>query len=367
MKKIGIYLHIPFCKTICTYCNFLVFANKTAWIEKYIKALIQEISIKHSKFTDYTVDSIYFGGGTPSLISPELISQVVTALKTHFKIAINTEITIECNPESIDEKRLQIYQKSGINRISLGVQSLNNQTLKKVARPHNSEKTLSALELLNRFGWKNFGCDIIMGLPYQTLTEFTQQLKTILSYQPTHLSSYFLSYDTPRIDTFIKDSPTEDLQIEMYWHLTRELKKQGFKHYEVSNYALPGYQSKHNQKYWQQEEYLGIGIGAHSYINKEVTENTRNFDSYLSNPLEKGEFYPLDKDTERMDFIMLSLRQAKGINLNKYRMRFGNQKTSEILKQAANYSVEYLKISDTKIAATEKGFLILDKITRDLL
>lgn len=368
MKKLGIYIHIPFCKTVCTYCNFLVFANKTAWIEKYIETLIEEISIKSNKFKDYQVDSIYFGGGTPSLISPELIYKVIQTLKSCFSVTSKAEISIECNPESLDKKRLKIYQKSGINRISLGVQSLNNQTLKKVARPHNSDKTLTALKILNDFGWKNFGCDIIMGLPYQTLEDFQKELGIILNYNPTHLSSYFLSYDTPKIDTFIKDSPTEETQVQMYWYLIKILKKRGFKHYEISNYSLPGYTCKHNQKYWQQEEYLGLGIGAHSYYDQKVTENNRDFNKYLENPSLINEKYNLDEDTSRMDLIMLSLRTRKGLNLKLYKEKYTELELTKLLKKASPFLKNtQLRQTKEKLYLTDKGMLFADQIYKSLI
>lgn len=367
-KKLGIYIHIPFCKTICTYCNFLVFANKSAWIEKYIETIIQEISIKSSQFKDYIVDTLYFGGGTPSLIRPELIFQVISSLKSNFQVIDKAEISIECNPESLDEKRLTIYKKAGINRISLGVQSLNNQTLKKVARPHNSEKTLAALKLLKNFGWENFSCDIIMGLPYQNLEDFQKELATILSYKPTHLSSYFLSYDTSRIDTFIKDSPTEETQVQMYWHLIKTLKKDGYKHYEVSNYSRSGYACQHNQRYWQQEEYLGLGIGAHSYYNQKVNENTRDFSKYLENPELINEEFSLDPETSRMDFIMLSLRTKKGLNIDLYKEKYHSEELTKLIKKAHPFLMNgQLKQTKKKLYLTDKGMLFADQIYKALI
>ena len=366
-KTLGLYLHIPFCKTICVYCNFLTFANKERWIVSYVEALCLEIEQKSAQFPNYIVETIYFGGGTPSLIDSDLIKKILQQIKTHFNLSEKVEISIECNPESLNPTKIQDYQKMGINRISLGVQSLNPKTLWKIARPHNEKTALQALADLKNSGFKNFGCDLIMGLPYQTLVEFKEHVETILSYKPAHLSAYFLSYDTKRIDTFIADSPKEDEQIQMYEYLIKKLKKAGFKHYEVSNYAHPGHECAHNLRYWNQQEYLGLGLGAHSYINQEVSENTRKFDEYLKNPLAMEEQYRLDSDTQRMDHIMLAMRQSAGLDIKNYSAIYGQSATDDLLKSAENYTRTHLKINKSKIQPTEKGFLIIDKITRDLL
>lgn len=366
-KSLGLYLHIPFCRTICVFCNFLTFANKSRWIEDYVKALCQEIKLKSANFSNYKVETIYFGGGTPSLIDAQLINKILHQIYTDFSVRKAVEISIECNPESLNPQKIQEYQSYGINRISLGIQSLNPKTLWKVARPHDAKTALKVLQDLKTSGFNNFGCDLIMGLPYQTLAEFKNHLETILSFQPKHLSAYFLSYDTKRIDTFIADSPNELEQIKMYKYLIKRLKNAGFIHYEVSNYALPGFDSKHNLRYWKQEEYLGLGLGAHSYINQEVTENIRDFNSYLKNPLQYEESYPLDIDTQRMDLIMLSMRQSQGLDLKRYTTFYGHEAKKELLEYAQKYHPKELRINQDFIQPTESGFLIIDRITRDLL
>lgn len=363
----GLYIHIPFCKTICVYCNFLTFANKSTYIETYVEALKKEIQLKSEKFRDYQVNTIYFGGGTPSLIDKKFIKQIIDSLKIHFNIHSNAEISIECNPESLNTEKIQYFQKIGINRISLGIQSLNRKTLWKVARPHNEIVALQVLKELKDSNFTNYGCDLIMGLPYQTLEEFKKHIDIILSFNPKHLSAYFLSYDTKRIDTFIKDSPKEEEQVKMYQFLIKKLKKEKFIHYEVSNYAKKGFECKHNIKYWNQEEYLGLGLGGHSFINNEVSENIRNFEHYLQNPLLIEEKYKLNKDIKRMDFIMLSLRQKNGINLNKYKKLYGENQLQILLKNAHQYIPKELKQTATHLMPSEQGFLILDRITKELI
>lgn len=367
-KTIGLYIHIPFCKTICTFCNFLTFANKNKWIPNYIEALEMEIEIKATNFLDYSIETVYFGGGTPSLIDPLYIVRILDAIRAHFDCQNILEISLEANPESIDLKRLETYAKAGVNRISLGVQSLNPKTLLKVARPHNDQAVFQALENIKAGPIQNFGCDLIMGLPYQTLPEFQEHLEILLKYKPTHLSAYFLSYDTKRIDTFIKDSPNEETQISMYWHLQKRLSESGFKHYEVSNYALPGHESKHNLRYWKQQEYLGLGLGAHSYFDQKVSENTRKFDEYLKNPLELEDSYPLDQDTQRMDYIMLRLRTNEGIQLKDFESKFGLTELNTLSKKAKSLDLPIqLIVNDNQIALTNEGMLFADQIYQKLI
>lgn len=367
-KTLGLYLHIPFCKTICTYCNFLTFANKNRWIPEYIEALKQEIQLKAPPFQQYIIETIYFGGGTPSLIDAELIAQILKEIRVNFLLSKDVEISLEANPESLNAQKLSIYKQNNISRISLGVQSLNPKTLWKVARPHDEKATLRALQLLKDSKWDNFGCDLIMGLPYQTLTEFQNHLEILLGFRPKHLSAYFLSYDTPRIDTFIKESPKEDQQVAMYEYLIKRLKKAKFNHYEVSNYAVPGYESRHNLKYWQRKEYLGLGLGAHSFIDEQVTENTRDFKKYLEEPLSIEDQYALDSDTQQMDYLMLHLRTSQGIDLAQYAQKFSPNSHRELLVKSLPYTAQQdLSVEKNHLRATEKGFLILDKITKDLL
>lgn len=372
-KDLSLYIHIPFCKTICLYCNFLTFAHKNKWIPEYVDSVCKEIQERGKNYKNSEIETIFFGGGTPSLIEPELITKIIEAIKASFSVKKDLEISIECNPESVDLRRLEMYQQSGITRFSLGVQTLNAKTLWRVARPHDSQAILDALELFKRAGIKNFSTDFIMGLPDQDLASFQYEIEKILSYDPAHLSSYFLSYDTKKIDLFIAECPQEDEQIAMYEWLCRRLKKSRFVHYEVSNWAHPGYECEHNKRYWQQKDYLGLGIGAHSIVDNVMWENQKDFDGYLQDPMKTENESPIDADLKRMEYLMLSLRTNKGIELEKY-AKFGD--TKELLKNAK----AFLKSGDLKksssgsgaaernfLTATEKGFLILNVITEKLI
>ncbi len=367
-KNLGLYIHIPFCRTLCVYCAFPTYANKTSRIGDYIDSLINEITAKSKDFGEYQVDSIYFGGGTPSLLESDQLDKILAAVGANFKTAPGCEIGLEANPESLSSEKIGRYREMGITRLSVGIQSLKDRTLWKIARPHTAINALQTLETLNNAAWKNFGCDLIIGLPYQTLAGFKKDLQTVMRYQPAHLSTYFLSYDTPKIDTFIQDIPGEDEQIAMYEYADRYLNQLGFNHYEVSNYARPGFECRHNLKYWNREEYLGLGLGAHSFIGNEVMENQDNFEKYLADPPSPQEQFKLEGDLAAADYTMLALRKSTGINLNRYSTNFGDQKTSELLKKAAPYlKTKHLSLSKDRLVPTLKGWLILDKITRDLI
>jgi oxygen-independent coproporphyrinogen-3 oxidase len=366
MKDLSLYIHIPFCKNICHYCNFLTFANKNRFIPAYLEALKLEIRLKTKDYKNYRIETVYFGGGTPSLLEADQLEGVLEAIRNHFYLKTDVEVTVECNPESINTAKLKQYLHMGITRISLGVQSFDKKALFRIARPHDYETILKALEAIRAAGVKNFGADFILGLPYQTFKNFQDQLKQIIAFDIPHLSFYFLSYDTKRIDLFKADCPTEDIQVEMYLYLIKELKKAGYRHYEVSNYTKPGFECRHNLRYWHQQEYLGLGLGAHSYLKRAVFENPTDFDSYLKNPHQQVEKMPIDDELHRLEYIMLHLRTAEGIWREDYEKCFGG--FEELREKARNYVESgHMTVDVKRLRASEKGFLILDKMTNDLL
>ena len=285
---------------------------------------------------------------------------------TDFRISKTAEISIECNPESISPWKLKIYKQAGINRISVGIQSLDNKCLWRVARSHDEKTALDAINAIRKSGIPDFGLDFIIGLPYQTISSFKKELKQILRYKPPHLSYYFLSPDTKKIDLIKADCPSEEEQIKMYEHLAATLAKNGYVHYEVSNYALPGFECKHNLRYWNQQEYLGLGLGAHSYYERECTENENAFDKYLQNPLGIADRFPLDDELDQLEFVMLQLRTRKGLDLGIYKKKNGDPVA--LLKRAEKYLHKgLLKFDGKRLSPGDKGFLIIDSITNDLI
>lgn len=362
-KQLSLYIHIPFCKNICLYCNFLTFANKNKFIPEYIDALVREIKIKAKNFKDRRIVTIYFGGGTPSLIDAKYIEEILKTARENYNVADDVEISIECNPESIDAEKLEKYFHTGVTRVSLGIQNFDKKILHRIARPHDATTIFKALQAIQQSPIKNFGADFIIGLPHQTLENFQGQLARILEENIPHLSFYFLSYDTKRIDIFKADCPNDEIQISMYEHLISTLRDAGYIHYEVSNYAKPGHECQHNLRYWAQKEYLGLGLGAHSYLNKTCTENVREFEKYLQEPTLLHETVTIDSELHELEYIMLHLRTHQGINLQEY-----GEKSAEILKKAEPYiATKKLAHANNHLHATEQGFLILDKITHDLL
>ena len=366
MKDLSIYIHIPFCKTICVYCGFLTFANKGKLIPDYLEALHREIVGKAEGFRKRRTVSIYFGGGTPSLLTSDQVNGILDLVRKNFDITNTAEITLECNPESIDPEKLRAYKKAGVNRISLGVQSLDRKCLWRVARSHDEKTALEAVDTIKHSRIRNFGLDFIIGLPYQNLTSFKKELKQILEYKPPHLSYYFLSPDTKKIDLIKADCPSEEEQLKMYKHLTMTLEKTGYIHYEVSNYALPGFECRHNLRYWNQLEYLGLGLGAHSYYDRQCTENENDFGKYLQNPLKIADRFPIDDELDQLEYVMLQLRTRKGLDLEIYKKKNGDPVA--LLKRAKKYLQKgLLKFDGKRLSPGDKGFLIIDSITNDLI
>ncbi len=331
--------------------------------DAYFRALQKEIISKSKKCTHYNIVSIYFGGGTPSHVSPDLITQTLTLIKELYSIDPKAEITIECNPESLSENKINIYKQNGFNRFSMGVQSLSDETLRTIGRSHDRSIALNAINVLSK-NTKNYSLDFIIGLPHQNLKNFKDELKTILTFHPNHLSFYFLSHDNKLINDFIRDCPDESDQVKNYQLINEQFSKTGYHHYKVSNFALPGYECKHNLRYWRQNEYFGIGLGAHSYFNDTIFYNSSSLESYIKKPGEADESIQLDNKLSIMDKIMLNLRTSTGLNLNTLEKQLRNtllKKTDTFIK-----SGHLTLTSENKLHATEHGFLILEKITDDL-
>lgn len=385
IKDLSLYIHIPFCKSRCLYCAFLTFAGKSDWVPAYATAVCEEIKKRSKNYVNFCIETIYFGGGTPSFIDPTLIKKIIHCVRACFKVKRGAEVTIECNPESVDESKLEIYKNAGINRFSLGIQSLNKKILWRIARPHDSATIFKALSAFKKVKIKDFGVDFIMGLPGQTLAKFKNEIETILKFNPVQISVYFLSYDTKKIDTFIKECPSEDEQLRMYDWLCKRLKKAKFAHYEISNWAknkvtpprrgvncLAAPQKRgclecrHNKRYWEQKDYLGIGLGAHSIVSGKMWENQSDLEKYIKNPMVICEEMEIDADLKRMEYIMLRLRTNTGIDLKTYAALGGDIK--KLFKNAEPYiKTGDLKKSGRRLFATEKGFLITERIVERLI
>ena len=332
MKKLGIYIHIPFCKRKCHYCDFISFSGKQKLIEKYINSLKQEIIKCKIDKEEYLVETIYFGGGTPSFIESKYIIDILEAIRNKFKVLKDAEITIEVNPGTVDEQKLQDYYNAGINRISFGLQSTNSQLLKLVGRIHSYSSFLEAYNLAKNIGFKNINVDLIIGLPVQTLKDVEQDLERIIKLEPEHISVYSLIVEEgTKIEQKIKDKelylPSEELERKMYWKVKEKLEKNGYIHYEISNFAKKGLESKHNLSCWNQEEYIGFGLAAHSYINNTRYSNTENLEDYIvgaDDPArpQKTTHEIQTKEDKMKEYMLLALRKIDGVKISEFKNKF---------------------------------------------
>ena len=328
MKELGIYVHIPFCKRKCAYCDFISFSGKARLIEKYVESLKREINKCKIGKEDYMVKTIYFGGGTPSFIESKYIVEILEAIKEKFNISKNAEITIEINPGTVTEEKLKDYYEVGINRISFGLQSTNSQLLKLVGRIHSYSSFLEGYNLARKTGFKNINVDLMIGLPVQTLKDVQKDLSRIIELNPEHVSVYSLIVEEgTRIEEKIKNKelylPSEKLERKMYWEVKKKLEEAGYIHYEISNFAKAGYESKHNLSCWNQEEYLGFGLAAHSYFNNVRYSNTDDFEEYFDWPENSKIIHERQTDEDKQkEFMLLGLRKIEGVAISDFKNKF---------------------------------------------
>ena len=338
MKELGIYIHIPFCKQKCKYCDFISYSNKEEKIKEYIKALQKEIQIKLKKYQkEYLVDTIYLGGGTPSYIEPEKIEDIIKTVKNIIQMKENVEITIEVNPGTVTKRKLEIYKNVGINRLSIGLQTTNHERLKQIGRIHTYEMFLETYQMAKEVGFTNINVDLMIGLPKQRLKEIETDLENILLLQPNHISIYSLIVEEGTVlEKELREGklilPEEDLEREMYWKVKEILEKNEYEHYEISNFAKKGYQSKHNWNCWNQKEYLGFGIAAHSYMNNIRYSNIDNLQEYIEQMQYAEKIEDLkkieqiqevqNKEEKQKEYMLLGLRKLKGISIQEFKKIF---------------------------------------------
>ena len=321
MKKIGLYVHIPFCKQKCYYCDFCSYANKLNLQEEYINSVIKVIkNIKNKE--KYLIQTIYVGGGTPSIIDSNKIEEIIYEISNNFKLSENLEITIEVNPGTVNEEKLRIYKKCGINRLSIGLQSTNDIILKKIGRIHNYSDFEKTYELARKLCFKNINVDLMIGLPSQTIKDVEETLQKILEKSPEHISVYSLIVEDGtllqrKINNKELNLPDENVERDMYWKVKELLEKNNYIQYEISNFAKQSYESRHNTDCWKQKEYIGIGISAHSYLDSIRFSNISNMEKYIEN-IKNNEYekniiiHEKQNYTTMMnEYIILGLRMLK--------------------------------------------------------
>ena len=375
-KNIGLYIHIPFCKKKCEYCDFKSYAGKENLIEQYIKWLKYELKeIEEGNKLDYennlddlaVVKTIYIGGGTPSIIDSKYIKEILYIAKEYYTLAEDIEITIEVNPGTVDELKLKEYIESGVNRLSIGLQSTNDRLLKELGRIHTYNDFLNTYNLARKVGFNNINVDLMLGLPKQSIKDLEESINEVIKLNPEHISVYSLIVEegTPFYNKLKKnmlDLPEEGLERKMYWLVKEKLEKSGYIHYEISNFAKKSFESKHNLSCWNQEEYIGIGAAAHSYTNNVRYSNIDEVEKYISNyenNKETDNFIFHEKqnlESKMKEYMMLGLRKIDGIKISEFKNKFGQNPIFLFRKELEKLVQEDLiEIDGDSIRLTNKG------------
>ena len=383
---ISLYVHIPFCQTKCFYCDFNTYTKLESLIPLYIKALELEAEFWSKYFNETEIKSIFIGGGTPSYIPENYINQLLNTIFSKFNVSECSEITLESNPNDLSEKSLNTYSKSGINRISIGVQSFDDTLLQDLGRRHSQQNAINAYYLAKEAGFENISIDLMYGLPRQSINQWIETLSQLLMLKPLHVSMYGLTLEegTP-MNEWVKTGqlikPNDDIAAEMYIKAVDVMSKNEYLHYEISNWAMPGFQSKHNLNYWNNNAYLGIGPGAHSYIPpfrfsnikspREYTKylNDLKFEHFNNNSINKDNlkfidiYEKIDASLEISETIMLGLRLNSGIKIKKFIDRFAINPLDLYLNTFIELKENnLLEFSNTYIKLTPKGRLLSNEV-----
>jgi oxygen-independent coproporphyrinogen-3 oxidase len=399
VSPLGIYVHLPFCDSKCHYCNFASGVYPDAMVAPYVKALkseilnlktiLSELNISPDRVTFYTVDTIYFGGGTPSFIQGEYIIDLVKLLRYAFDVSPAAEITLEVNPGSVDERKIECYRVAGVNRISIGMQAFQDEMLKHIGRSHTVQDAVSTLELFRKTGMSNISVDIIAGLPGQSAEDWRENLDTIQFLSPEHLSMYMLEIHEHTVfgktyggqnaklramptGTTPPDLPNEELLERFYFEAVSQFEKNGYCQYEISNFARPGYESRHNLKYWTDQYFIGFGCSAYSYFGEMRWGNERSVERYLKSIQRqqhaidyRSESTARDREEEA---IFLGLRLTQGVDLSQFKKKFGFD-----LQDRFEREIEYLKegelieLTPSHIRLTPKGWMLSNEVFTEFL
>ncbi len=352
----GIYAHIPFCKSKCRYCDFASFPDKIGLAESYMACLYREMAMRSAELADYTFDTLYIGGGTPSVIDENYIAMLVAAARKHYKLSPSAEITIEMNPGTVSAKKIETYKKCGINRFSVGLQSANNKLLADLGRIHTLNEFINCCKLLKGC---NFSVDIMIGLKDQTLEDISQSIEVAATFGASHISMYALTPEdgTPIYTDYLNgELPDADEVAEQYAFGVKKLKELGFERYEVSNFCKKGKESRHNLNYWRRGEYIGFGVSASSCIKDVRFTNTFDLDEYFKCII-SGAFPVVDRteisfDERKDEYVMLAMRTARGVDLKEFEKLFKTSFTAEyaaaIAKNARCLEIngDYARIKD---------------------
>ncbi len=364
---LGIYLHVPFCASKCRYCDFYSFASSEKEIDRYTESMCREIVRTAPQFAERPVDTIYFGGGTPSLIGGERLNRLLQAVRDGFRVMADAEITVECNPDSMDDTLLSALRMAGVNRLSVGVQSAHADELRMLGRRHTFAQAEQAIVRAKHMGFSNISLDLMYGLPDQTEERFLQSVDALLKLEPAHLSCYSLKLEpgTPMAE---EDPvlPDGDAQAELYLKLCDTLRQAGYLHYEISNWAKPGKHSRHNSRYWKQSDYLGFGPSAHSCIAGRRFAYPDDLEQFCTHPQTEAEevvagFPP------HAEYLMLCLRTSDGISAAAFEDRFHRSFAPYASRLRALAAAGLTEPTETGWRLTDPGFLVSNSIITDTL
>ena len=369
----GIYIHIPFCKQKCSYCDFHFSTSYQSYKSEMIDSLIRELSMRSSYLAEQEIETIYFGGGTPSLLSSGELKAIITHINTTFSISDTAEISLEVNPDDISENQLMDWKKSGINRLSIGLQSFREEDLKWMNRAHNSEEALNCVGLAKKAGFENISVDLIYGLPNFSTEDWEKNIQTVLRFGIQHVSAYCLTVEEKTVlSKWVAQKKVvpanEDDQSEQFEILVNELEKAGIEQYEISNFSLPGFHSKHNSNYWKGKHYLGIGPSAHSFNGTSRSWNIANNRTYMREIQEGKSWFETEELTTTNQFnelLLVGLRTSTGVNVEQLlSIQNPSKKFWEQIETMKNYG--WIIVTDQTITLTKSGKLKADHISSEL-
>lgn len=373
--RLGIYIHIPFCASKCSYCDFYSLQNCDYLMPEYQEALLEHIKESSGSIRNYEVDSIYFGGGTPSFYGADRIADILDELKLNGNVRLDSEITVECNPDSISPTALKLLRQEGVNRLSIGVQATDNNLLKMIGRRHNFQQAQKAYQDARNAGFDNISLDLMYGLPSQTKADWAETLSRIVEMHPEHLSCYGLKLEpgTPMYKNYYGSAilPSDDEQADMYSYAAEMLERYGYKQYEISNFAAPGYESRHNLKYWSMDDYMSFGPGAHSCIGSVRYSYVKDLKEYIQGVMRGGsivdEYQVIDSMEKSVEYLMLGMRTARGISKYDYHVRC--QSDWRPIEQVLQAFQEkgWAELTEDRWHFTVPGFLISNTLIGILL
>lgn len=376
-KKLGIYIHIPFCTKKCGYCDFYSVTWNEIQEHTYIQAAVNEIKSYSNLASKFVVDSIFIGGGTPSIINPQNLENLISTIRNIFTVEDDCEISMEANPNSLNDN-LKTYREIGINRLSIGIQSLNDSILKNIGRIHNSKEALEAIDRSKSFGFDNINVDVMFNIPGQTIDDINDTINQLVNKDIKHISFYSLKLEKGTPMYSLEQSkeiimPDEDIERDMYYAGRQIMEKHNLKQYEISNYAMKGYECRHNLKYWNQDEYIGIGPSAHSFLGKIRFKNPSDLTEYILNGDEDGIFERniqevMNKEDLIFEYIMLRLRLTEGLKFIDFKKKF-----SINFKEAYNEQIDNLtknnliELDEDAIWLTKRGMDISNYVFSQFL